>query len=473
MVAASPAAADEADRIIGRAVRKAAPELGGYSSQVVLGVEEAEAAFRTVLAEIEAALAELCGRYDYRQLLFVSRLCAGLPWFRPGEEPRYVQMRTRSADRWVLGFGRRDLEHDYMRVDDGGYSIGHAPDSLFFDAVVLHVLAKAHARMVKESVVFNFMRLFSARNRLPEPGLRFNDDGRIGWDFHSDQLMAAANVYVLRHDSYNTPLARWGMDEVPEQEPFALAYNLAEGVKDEPYGGGTLFEPEWVFLDALFDYGTTFRALFERDVGIPVEHLWAISGGLARLGTEVAEAEDGRLASWLGFTGTLPVSREALLGGALKRKAGEQLAEAFSDPLVRQGLDESVARFVRLASSSGPREPGEERGGSAEAVRVPFYPLMIHGNDTHESWIVDYFSTLPFLQGLVDRLEFSKSKKTTGMGESDATVRTSIFDAHMAGFLGAVEGVEEALAESREDPRLPNAKFYFSTWTRRERALRV
>jgi len=102
LVAASPAASDEADRFIGEAARKVAPELGRSTSVVVLGVQEAESAFGTFLREIEAALEELCDRYDYRQLLFVSRLCAELPWFRPGEEPRYALMRTRNADRWVL-----------------------------------------------------------------------------------------------------------------------------------------------------------------------------------------------------------------------------------------------------------------------------------------------------------------------------------------------------------------------------------
>ncbi len=99
LVAASPAAADEADRVIGRAVRKVAPHLGETTSRVVLDVPQAESAFETILSEVEDALEELYGRYDYRQLLFVSRLCAGLPLFRSAEEPHYARMRTRSADR--------------------------------------------------------------------------------------------------------------------------------------------------------------------------------------------------------------------------------------------------------------------------------------------------------------------------------------------------------------------------------------
>lgn len=467
LVSAAPAAVAEADRVIGLAVREAAPELGDYVSEVVLGVREAQAAFETLLSEVEAALEDLCGRYDYRQLLFVSRLCAGLPQFRSIEELRYVLMRTRSADRWIMRFGRRDLEHDFMRIDEGGYSIGFPPDSLFFDAVVLHALAKAHARTVKESMVFNFMRLFSSKNHLPGPGLRFNSDARIGWNFNSSQLMAAANVYVLRHDSYNVPFARWGMDEVPAREPFALAYELFEDVSDGPYGGGTLFKPRPVFLDALFEYGAIFDALFVRHIGMPVEHLWATSRALARLGIEAAEADEGRLADWAGYTGTLPVARGALLDGDLEEKARQELDVAFPDLQVEQELGESVSRFVGLASSN-PRQAGKEVGGPSDDVRAPFYPFMIHGDDTHGLWVVDYFSTLPFIQGLVDRLEFSKSKKTTGMQESDATIRTSVFDIHVAGFLGAVEGVEDALVEHREDPLLPNVKFYFEGGQDRE-----
>lgn len=472
LVAALPKAADEADRVIADAVRKVVPDLGGGTRQVVLGVEQAKEAFEEILTEIENALEELCGRYDYRQLLFVSRLCSGLPWFRPAEdEPRYVYMRTCSADRWALRCGNRELRHDYMRIDDGGYSIGHPPDSLFFDAVVLHVLAKFHARMVKEAMVFNFMRLVSSKNRLPGPGLRLTVYGLfgwvtsnlgVGWNFHSAELQAAANIYVLRHDSYNTPLARWGMDDVPEGEPFGLAFEISEEVKDEAYGSGTLFVPKPVFLDALFDYGTTFRTLFQRNIGMPVEHLWAISRALSQLGVETAEANEGRLASWAGYTGTLPIAREELIGGTLEQMAAEELAEAFPGLQVEPSLGEGVARFVDLASSSVSRQDNNGiRQDDSTTVRAPYYPFMLHGEDTHELWIVDYFSTPSFFQGLVDRLEFARNKKTTGLRESDATIRTAIFDAHMAGMLGAVEGVEEALTEYREDPNLPNAKFYF------------
>ena len=252
------------------------------------------------------------------------------------------------------------------------------------------------------------------------------------------------------------------MDDVPEEEPFGLACEISEDVKDEAYGGGTLFVPKPVFLDTLFDYGVTFRTLFQRDIGMPVEHLWAISSALARLGVETAEANDGRLANWAGYTGTLPIAREELVGGTLEKMAREELAEALPGLQVEQSLGESVACFVDLASSSASRQDTNgTRQDGITTVRAPYYPFMLHGEDTHELWIVDYFNTLSFFQGLVDTLEFANNKKTTGLRNHDADVRTSIFDAHMAGMLGAVDGVEEALTEYREDSHLPNAKFYF------------
>jgi hypothetical protein len=466
LIAASLPAVDEADRVIARAVRKVAPELGRSVEKVVLDVPRAERAFETVLSGIEGVLEEVCGRYDYRQLLFVSRLCAGLPWFRSAEDRAYARMRTRSADRWVLRCANRDLEDDFMRIDKGGYSIGHPPDSLFFDAVMLHVLAKFHARMVKEFMVFNFMRLVSSKNRLPGPRLRLGAEGRVGWVFGSAELQAAANMFVYRHDNHGTALTRWGMTEVPAQgDPFALAYDLFEDVTDAPYGGGTLFVPRPLRLDVLLEQGDVFRALFERDVGMPVEHLWAVSRGLSRLGTEAAEADGGHLADWAGLTGTLPISRDDLLGGPLEEAAREELARAFREVPTERSLGESVARFVDLASSSGSRaqEDRESVRERTEAARTPAYPFMIHGEHGHELWVVDYFSALHFFQGLVDRLEFSPNKGSTGLRGSDAFTRTSIFDSHLAGMLGAVPGVEEALVEHRDPgaPWLPNVHFAF------------
>lgn len=467
LVGVSVPAEDEAQRVIRRAVVKAAPELSGPDELVVLDVPRSASALESVLSDAEEALAALCDRYDYRQLLCVSRLCTGLPLFRSSEDAAYARVRTRSADRWILRRANRSLGQDFLRVDRRGFSIGRAPASLMLDAIIVNVLAKFHARMVKELMVFNFMRVASSKNRLPGPRLRLGAEGRVGWVFGSAELQAAANLFVYRHDNHGTALARWGMTEVPAQgDPFALAYDLFENVTDAPYGGGTLFVPGPLRLDVLIEQGDVFRALFERDVGMPVEHLWAVSRGLGRLGTSIAEADSGNLADWAGLTGTLPIPRDYLLGGRLEETAADELARAFDEVPTERSLEDSVARFVDLASSSGSRaqeEQGEAAGKRTEAFRPPAYPFMIHGEDGHDLWIVDYFSALPFFQGLVDGLEFSPSKKTTGLRDSDAFVRTSIFDLHVAGMLGAVPGVEKALVAHRDPdaPWLPNAHFSF------------
>jgi hypothetical protein len=85
-------------------------------------------------------------------------------------------------------------------------------------------------------------------------------------------------------------------------------------VTDGPYGGGELFIPVPLRLGAMMEYGERFRPIFEREdaLGMPPEHLRAISRGLAHL--VIDGAEDPELAPWVALTGTLPVPRDSLLG---------------------------------------------------------------------------------------------------------------------------------------------------------------
>jgi hypothetical protein len=64
----------------------------------------------------------------------------------------------------------------------------------------------------------------------------------------------------------------------------------------------------------MMEYGMRFRPIFEREdaVGMPPEHLRAISRGLAHL--VIDAAEDPELTPWVALTGTLPVPRDSLLG---------------------------------------------------------------------------------------------------------------------------------------------------------------
>lgn len=469
----SAQATRDARRTIARAAEEVAPGLGVSRSEVLLEGRQAETAFEKVLSGLEDVLEELCSRYDYRQLLFVSRLCAGLPVLR-SEEPNlgFTRMRVQSADRWVLRCGDRSLERDYMRIEEGGYSLGRLSDSLYYDAVKLHVLANFHRRVVTQLTAFNFMRRVSSENGLPGPKLRFNADGRVGWNFGSAELQAAWYLYGHRNDNYKGTLASWGLDEFPtEGKPLALMYALFGKPEQEPYGGGMLFVPKPFWLNGLLEYGKRFRNLFERDVGMPVEHLWAISRALYRLGIETVAADGGRLANWVGYSGTLPVPRQTLLGGALEEAARGELAESYPGLNSSHDLGESVGRFVRLASSSAPRGsfegtsgmvgPGGKQEQAAGSVRSLAYPYMIHGESNHDLWIVDYLMVPAFFQGLVNELEFSRSKSTTGLPDSDASTRTSIFDARLAEALWALPKIEEVFPENRVQPDAPNVKFYF------------
>jgi hypothetical protein len=479
LVADSGPGIAEGRDVIARLVQRA----GGLSAaapEAHFSPREASRPLEEITSGAEHELEDLCGQYDFRQLLFVSRLCTGVPllWAADADMPA-TRVRCQTADRWVLRCGDRSLQHDYMRIEQDGISIGRPPDSIFRDAAKLHWLANFHRTMVVERMMFNLMRLVSHENDLPGPQLRLRTEGRVGFVFGAPQNWASSDLYAVRYGRQNGDLAMWAMgDPGPKDEPFTLAYGYYPDITDEPYGGGTLFVPVPLWLDALFEYGKRFRPIFEHDdaVGMPPEHLRAISRGLAHLVMEAVE--DPELAPWIGLTGTLPVSRGSLLGAPLKEAARGYLADADPDRANDADLGRSVDRFVSLASSSpgvvpghGPGshtsanpdtapKRGRERG--AASARTLGYPYMIHGEPDHDLWVVDYLNTLPFFQGLASQLRFSPSKSVAKARGSDAFARTSMFDALLAEVLKRVPGIEPAFVDDREDLSLPNAKFYFN-----------
>jgi hypothetical protein len=142
-------------------------------------VWEADRLVEEIISGAERELKELCGRYDYRQLLFLSRLCTGVPLLRDADaDMAAVRVRVQNADRWVLRFGNRSLTRDFVRIEDGGISIGAVPESIFRDAVKLHWLANFHQWRVIDRAMFNFVRLASHENGLPEPRLILVAGGR-------------------------------------------------------------------------------------------------------------------------------------------------------------------------------------------------------------------------------------------------------------------------------------------------------
>ncbi len=71
---------------------------------------EADWPFEEIISGAERELEELCGRYDYRQLLFLSRLCTGVPLLRDADaDMAAVRVRVQNADRWVLRWVRHSL----------------------------------------------------------------------------------------------------------------------------------------------------------------------------------------------------------------------------------------------------------------------------------------------------------------------------------------------------------------------------
>jgi hypothetical protein len=163
------------------------------------------------------------------------------------------------------------------------------------------------------------------------------------------------------------------------------------------------------------------------------------------------------------------VPRDSLLGAPLKEAARGYLADADPDRADDTDLEQSVARFVALASSSPDAVPGYERESpvtfgpnaapergrerDAASPRTLGYPYMIHGGPEHELWVVDYVNTLPFFQSLAGEMRFSRAKH--------AFARTSMFDVLLAERLEQIPGIEPAFVGDRETRDLPNVKFYF------------
>jgi hypothetical protein len=434
---------------------------------------EAERLLEEIISGVERELEKLCGRYDYRQLLFMSRLCVGVPPLRSADaDMGAVRVRGQNADRWVLRCGDRSLDHDYMGLGQDGISISKLPESIFRDVAKLHWLANFHQWRIIDHQMFNFVWLVSQENGLPDPRLILRSGGAVGRDVGSRENWASVNLYAHRYRSRNSHLAWWAMGdaEEPEDEPYTLTYGYSPVVTDGPYGGGELFIPVPLRLGAMMEYGKQFRPIFEREdaVGMPPEHLRAISRGLAHL--VIDGTEDPELAPWVALTGTLPVPRDSLLGAPLKEAARGYLADADPDRADDTDLEQSVERFIALASSSPDAVPGNrpgsrgssgsdtapERGRERDAVsaRTLGYPYMIHGGPEHELWVVDYLNTLPFFQSLVGEMYFSPGKSVAA--------RTSMFDVLLADQLRGLTNLESAFIGDREDPELPNVKFYFS-----------
>ncbi len=447
--------------------------VGGLSNAVPearFAPREADPPLEEVISGVERELEELCGRYDYRQLLYLSRLCTGVPALRDADaDTAATRVRVQNADRWALRCGDRSSDRDPVRAEDGGVLVEALPESIFRDAAKLHWLANFHQWRIIDRSMFNFLRLVAEENGPPEPQLLLLTGGGVGREWGSRRNWASVNLYAHRYRSQNGDLAWWAMgDAEPDGGPFTLMYNYSSAVTRGPYAGGGMFVPAELELGAMMEYGRRFRANFERDdaVGMPPEHLRAISRGLARFA--VRAAGDKRQAPWVARTGMLAIPRDSLLGGPLEEAARGYLSAADPDRADDANLGRSVRRFVALASSSPDAVPGYGRSSrgphtastslrsrerDAASARTLGYPYMIHGGPEHELWLVDYVNTLPFLQSLAGEVYFAPGRSVAA--------RTSTFDRLLAESLERVDGIEAAFVADRPDPNLPNVEFRF------------
>ena len=194
---------------------------GGLSSstpEAKFSLRDAYRPFEEIISGVERELEELCGRYDYRQLLFLSRLCTGVPLLRDADaDMPAVRVRVQNADRWVLRCGNRSSARDFVLIEDGNISIGALSESIFRDAAKLHWLANFHQWRIIERAMFNFLRLVSDENSLPEPQLSLLAGGGVRRHWGSPELWASYNLYAHRYRSQNGPLAWWAMGDAEPQ----------------------------------------------------------------------------------------------------------------------------------------------------------------------------------------------------------------------------------------------------------------
>ena len=447
-----------------RAVRFALDEPDGRPS--VFGAREGGPFLDRFLAAMEVQLQDLCARYDYRQLFLFSRLCMNLPAFKSRERTSArTEARGLSADLCALRLGNRSLG-DFTRVDEGGYSLGYPPEAVAHDAVKLHGLAASYRTAVVELIGLNFLRLFAGENGARHsPSVRVSAEGGFEVTAGSKEAEAAAGLFGHRY-AYNRLLSRWGVAdlEIEEGYPLALKCDYSAKVEGAPYGVSP-FIPKRLHANDFLEHLLRFRALFEERAGLPPEHLYAILRALYRLGTDAGLAHDGRLESWMYLTGTILLPKHDLLGGTLEALAvgyARELETRYEGP---QSLDESVRRFVGLLASEPIPEGDVGAPGPTEEIlslRALWPPYLIHGEARHETWVVDFASTMPVLQRIADLVEVSDRGFNTGSRDHDADVRTSAFDRRLAEHLREGRGVRGASFPDRlAEKGPPNILFEF------------
>lgn len=118
--------------IVDRAGGLAEKVSAGEEPVALLSPREAEDKWEEILSGVERELRRMCGLYDYRELLFVSRLCSGVPALRERDpEMEATKVRSQNADRWILRCAERHLAQDYLRLEEDRSFVGELPAAIF------------------------------------------------------------------------------------------------------------------------------------------------------------------------------------------------------------------------------------------------------------------------------------------------------------------------------------------------------
>ncbi len=165
---------------------------------------EGDATLRRLLDAYERGLERLCSRYDYRLLLYLSRLCLGLSPLRAGGEGLLdAQRRSLTADLAALTYGARDRRDTVFELDgDGGISFPTFSEDAAADIIELHGLASVHRGTLDALRGLSYLRAYSKVNRTPPPEVWLDLDSGVRL-FSVDRTVVAEQLYVRSLAEYS------------------------------------------------------------------------------------------------------------------------------------------------------------------------------------------------------------------------------------------------------------------------------
>ncbi len=440
--------------------RAAVPELPDPRGPIPLtGARDADIVER-LLAAYEEEFARLCAAHDYRLLLYLSRLCAGLPQMRVrGESVDEIRVRCQTADFAVLAYGARAAA-DPFELRDGVMWLGEVPGDAVLAVARLHRLSYEYRGLVQSLITLNYLREFSREMR--EKGRSAFQPAEIALGLGpvavhaSERAMRAERLFWKAYTTQDSALSRWGFAAFESSITMpALIWMLPVVKRYEGWTGDVFLEHSDRGLGSLYAEGCRYRALFERKIGMPPEHLCAIIEGLSQFAFRNETGPDYQYSWWFALTGTMLVQQSDIRGGILLDEAQKALSRYYPGYAGGPDLAASLERFVSIASSAD--KSGSYRLRGMRPVHV------VLGEEHQSIWMVDYCASMAFVQDIVDLFGVSRDSATADPPRDDAYVRTAVFDRQLAQFLESVAGVELAFPELRRVRDAPNIVFSLSS----------